>query len=165
MAVDDIAEPTVDTQDEKRALRGWPLLFVVWLGVIGPIYSLALNGFFTMRWGAMYPGAVSYYASWHFWWFVAAREFSRMLAAVTMLVRRSARAVWFAMLVLWLSGPTLVAGTWLLFGNIVMPAALIRSTAVAAAATLYLMRSAEVRAIYRLKPSTLSYLRPQLAES
>jgi hypothetical protein len=164
MDPDDIVATFVDARDEKRALRGLPLLFVVWLGFIGPIFSLVLNGFFTMRWGTMYPAAVSYYASWHFWWFIAARELSRMLAAATMFVRRSADAVWFAILVLWLSGPTLVTVTWLLFGNIVMPAALVRSTAIAAAATLYLTRSGRVRAIYPLKPSKLSSSRPQFAE-
>lgn len=134
--------------DGKYELRGWLFLFVLWLGVIGPIYSLALNGFFAMRWRAMYPEAGSYYASWSFWWFVAARESSRMLAATVLLARRSANAVWFTIVVLWLSGPALVTGTWLLTGTMVMPGALVRSTAIAAAATLYLLRSEQVRSTY-----------------
>jgi hypothetical protein len=146
-------------------LRGLLLLFVIWLGIVGPIYSLALNGYFAFRWGAMYPGAVSYYWSWHFWWFIAARELTRIVAAAGMLVRRSADAVWFAILMLWLSGPALVMGTWLLFGDIVMPGALIRSTAIAAAATLYLARSKQVRTIYRLKAAKLRALALRPVES
>src|SRR5438270_86270 len=61
--------------------------------------------------------------------------------------------VWFDILILWLSGPALVTGTWLLFGHIVMPGALIRSSAIAAAATLYLARSRQVQTIYGLKPA------------
>jgi hypothetical protein len=136
---------------DKRELSGWLLLFVLWLGVIGPIYSLALNGFFAMRWQAMYPQGAGYYGSWHFWWFIAAREASRMMAAVMMLTKRSADAVWFAILILWLTGPALVTGTWLLSGQVIMPSALVRSGAIAAAATLYLLRSAQVRRVYAMK--------------
>ena len=151
------AEERVSTVGGKRELRGWLLLFVAWLGVIGPIYSVALNGFFAMRWSSMYPGAGSYYASWHFWWFVAAREASRVVAALVMTARRSADAVWFAILILWSSGPALVTGTWLLSSTIIMPGALVRSSAVAAAATLYLLRSRQVRRVYRIqRPSLLS---------
>ena len=148
-----MVEPTTGHLEDERALRGLLLVFVIWLGIAGPIYSLALNGYFAIRWGAMYPGAVSYYWSWHFWWFIAARELTRMVAAVGMLVRRAADAVWFAIFIVWSSGPALVTGTWLLFGDIVMPGALIRSSAIAAAATLYLARSKQVRTIYRLKPA------------
>src|SRR4051794_18996300 len=160
-----IVKPTDGAPEDKRALRGLLLLFVIWLGVVGPIYSLALNGYFAMRWGAMYPAAVSYYWSWHFWWFVAARELSRFVAALGMLVRRSVDAVWFAILILWLSGPALVTGTWFLFGNIVMPGALIRSVAIATAATLYLARSTQVRTIYRFKPPRLGALALHPVES
>jgi hypothetical protein len=138
--------------ERKYELRGWLFLFVLWLGVIGPIYSLGLNGFFVMRWRAMYPEAGSYYLSWNFWWFVAARECSRMLAAAALIAFRSANAVWVTIVVLWLSGPALVTGTWLLSGTVVMPGALVRSTAIAAAATLYLLRSEQVRSTYRFCP-------------
>ena len=146
-------------------MRGLLLLFVIWLGVVGPIYSLALNGYFAMRWGAMYPAAVSYYWSWHFWWFVAARELSRIAAALALVVRRSADTIWVVILILWLSGPALVTATWLLFGTILMPGALIRSGAIAIAATLYLTRSAQVRTIYALKPRRPRALALHLAES
>jgi hypothetical protein len=148
MSDNQVVEAVLGAEGEKRELRRWLLLFVVWLGVIGPLYSLALNGFFAMRWQAMYPEAASYYASWNFWWFVAARECWRMVAALLMTVRRSASAVWFAILILWLTGPALVTGTWLQSGSVIMPGALIRSSAIAAAATLYLLRSPQVRSVY-----------------
>lgn len=135
--------------DSGGEIGGWLLLFILWLGVIGPLYSLGLNGFFVMRWRAMYPEAAGYYVSWNFWCFIAAREGSRMLAATVMVARRSADAVWFAVFVMWLSGPVLVTGTWLLSETVIMPSALVRSTAIAAAATIYLLRSERVRAIYR----------------
>lgn len=72
-----------------------------------------------------------------------------MLAATVMVARRSADAVWFAVFVMWLSGPVLVTGTWLLSETVIMPSALVRSTAIAAASTIYLLRSERVRAIYR----------------
>jgi hypothetical protein len=145
------AEALPDTAESKHELRGSLFLFVLWLGVIGPIYSFGLNGFFAMRWTTMYPAAGSYYASWDFWAFVAAREVSRVLAAIVMMVRRSADAVWFAILVLWLSGPALVTGAWLLSGAVIVPGALVRSSAVAAAATIYLLRSRHVRAVYAIQ--------------
>ena len=146
-----IVEALTDAGKASRELRGWLLVFVVWLGVIGPLYSLGLNGFFATRWGAMHPAGASYYASWDFWWFVAVREASRIVAALVMVARRSVDAVLFAILILWLSGPVLVTLTWLLLGNVVMPGALVRSTAIAAAATLYLLRSRQVRTVYRFE--------------
>lgn len=144
-----------DEVGDKRELRGWLLLFVVWLGVIGPIYSVGLNGYFALRWQAMYPEAASYYASWTFWWFVAARETSRVVAAIVMVARRTRDAIWFAIVTLWLSGPGLVTGAWLLSGKaVVMPGALIRSGAIAAAATLYLLRSKQVRTVYGVEAPT-----------
>ena len=148
MHLDEMVEAPAERIEGERELRGWLLLFVIWLGIIGPIYSAGLNGYFALRWQAMYPEAASYYASWTFWWFVAAREASRMVAAIVMVARRSADAIFFAILTLWLSGPALVAGAWLLFGTVVMPGALIRSGAIAAAATLYLLRSKQVRTVY-----------------
>jgi hypothetical protein len=148
--------------EPARELRGWLLLFVLWLGAIGPLYSLALNGFFAARWSAMYPAAAGYYASWSFWWFIAAREGSRMLAAAVLAVRRSPGAVWFAVLALWLSGPMLVTGAWLMSGHVIMPSALLRSTAIAAAATLYLLRSTRVRTVYRFEERGLI---PRLVEA
>ncbi|GAA3890113.1 hypothetical protein GCM10022276_06440 [Sphingomonas limnosediminicola] len=144
------SEAPRDASEGSPALKGSLLLFIVWLGLVGPVYSVALNGFFAVRWAAMYPEAGSYYVTWHFWWFVAAREASRIIAALA-LVRRSAAAVWFTILVLWVSGPALVTGTWLLSGPVIMPGALVRSTAIAAAATLYLLRSGRVRTVYRLR--------------
>jgi hypothetical protein len=149
-----MTEAMPEIGDGKYVLPGWLFLFVLWLGVIGPIYSLGLNGFFAMRWRTMYPEAGSYYVSWSFWWFVAARECSRMLAATVLLARRSTSAVWFTIVVLWLSGPALVTGAWLLSGAVVMPGALVRSTAIAAAATLYLLRSEQVRSTYGFLPRT-----------
>jgi len=153
----DIVEAPADGVEGPRQLRGWLMLFVAWLGLIGPIYSVGLNGFFALRWQAMNPETTSYFTSWSFWWFIVAREGARMIAATVMVVRRSADAIWFAILMLWLSGPLLVTVAWVLDGTIVMPSALVRSGAIAAAATLYLLRSRQVRAVYRfeaLKPDT-----------
>ena len=141
----------VGCEAEKRQLSGWLLLFVVWLGAIGPIYSLLLNGFFVMRWQSMYPEAASYYHSWHFWWFIAARVASRIAAALVMVTRRTADAVWFAILTLWFTGPGLVTATWLLSGPVIIPSALARSGAIAVAAILYLLRSGQVRTVYAMQ--------------
>lgn len=165
MADTEIVEVPTDVAKEQRELRGWLLLFVAWLGVIGPLYSLGLNGFFALRWKTIYPEATSYYASWSFWWFVAAREASRMVAAIVMVARRSADAIWFAILMLWLSGPVLVTVAWLQFGTVVMPGAFIRSGAIAAAATLYLLRSKHVRTVYGFEGPKSVQPKTECAES
>jgi hypothetical protein len=148
----EIIEEPVDMERGEPALSGWLLLFVVWLGLVGPLYSLALNGYFVMQWQRIYPEAGAYYGSWHFWWFIAAREAFRIGAALAMTIRRSADAVWFAILVLWFTGPCLATATWLLSGPVIMPSALVRSSAIAAAATLFLLRSRQVRAVYAMQP-------------
>lgn len=151
MNIDEIVEGSAEPTEKNRELRGWLLLFVVWLGLLGPIYSVGLNGSFALRWQTMYPESASYFASWTFWCFVVARETSRMVAAIVMVARRSVDAIWFAILTLWLSGPALVTVAWLLFGTVVMPGAFISSGAIAAAATVYLLRSTQVRNVYGFK--------------
>lgn len=160
MNTNEIVEPSVGVEAGKRELSGWLLLFVVWLGVIGPVYSLLLNGFFVIRWQSMYPEAASYYTSWHFWWFIAAREAGRISAAMLMTIRRSADAVWSAILLLWFTGPGLVTGAWLLSDPVIMPSALVRSSAIAAAATLYLLRSAQVRTVYAMHAANRTVFAP-----
>jgi hypothetical protein len=72
----------------------------------------------------------------------------RISAALALLIGRRSGVVWYALAILLLSGPFYVLGSWLLFRNQVMPWALIRSAAVAAAWVLYLLRSERVRATY-----------------
>jgi hypothetical protein len=74
----------------------------------------------------------------------------RIAAAAVLFLRRSPNAVWFTLAIVWLSGPLLVFGSWMMLGNQVMPWALIRSTAVAVAVTVYLIRSDRVRITYNL---------------
>ena len=134
----------------KPGVRGGLLLLVLWLGIVDPIYSFALNGFVAARWQQAYPQSAGYYGSWHFWSFIVIREGMRIAAAAVLLLRRSPDAVWVALAIVWLSGPLLVLASWMMFGDQVMPWALIRSTAVAMAVTVYLMRSDRVRATYNL---------------
>jgi hypothetical protein len=144
-------ESIAPTEAVRPGIRGGLLLLVLWLGLIDPLYSLVLNGFMAMRWQQAYPEHAAYYVSWDFWWFITLRAGLRFVAALILLLRRRPDAFWFVVAILWLSGPLLVFVSWLTFDNQVMPWALIRSTAVAAAATLYLLRSARVRVTYDLK--------------
>lgn len=150
-------KPPLGRLTAQRKLGGGLLLFVAWLGVIGPVFSIGLNGFFALRWEAMYPEAASYYRSWSFWWFISVREGARIIAAIVLVSRRSADAVWFTILVLWLSGPVLVTLTWMLSHRIVMPSALVRSGTIAAAASLYLLRSRQVRTVYGFGNEAAAY--------
>lgn len=147
------AEAIISGTEVRPGIRGGLLLLVLWLGVIDPLYSLALNGFMAMRWQQAYPLHAAYYASLDFWWFIILRAAMRAIAAIALLLRRQPDAVWITFAILWLSGPLLVLGSSTIFGNQVMPWALIRSTAVAAAASLYLIRSDRVRVTYNMKDS------------
>jgi hypothetical protein len=135
----------------RRPIQGLLLLLVLWLGVVGPSYSFALNGFFAMRWRQAYPEHADFYASWDFWGYIVLREGLCVAAGLALWFQRQPGAVWFAIAMLWLSGPALVLLTSELFGAQVMPWALIRSTALAAAITLYLVRSERVRLTYNFK--------------
>ena len=127
----------------KLPIRGWLLLIVLWLGVIDPLYSLALNGFFAARWEALGReiGAT-------FWAPILAREAARIFAALLLWFRRNSLAVWIVVAIVWLSGPAFVFATWT---TQVMPDALVRSTAVALVLTGYLLRSERVRATYNFR--------------
>jgi hypothetical protein len=127
----------------KSGVRGWLLLLVLWLGVIDPLYSLALNGFFAGRWEALgrEPDVT-------FWGPILARETARILAALLLWLRRDSHSVWIALAIVWLSGPIFVLATWT---TQVMPDAFIRSTAVALLVTGYLFRSERVRATYNFR--------------
>ena len=124
-------------------MRGWLLLIVLWLGVIDPLYSLALNGFFATRWEAMGREVDA-----TFWGPILAREIARIVAALLLWFRRDQFAIWVVLSIVWLSGPAFVVATWT---TQVMPDALIRSTAVALAITGYLLRSERVRATYNFR--------------
>jgi hypothetical protein len=148
MEAGESGEPSSETKPLKPGVRGGLLLLVLWLGIIDPIYSMALNGFVAVRWQQAYPQFAAYYASWGFWGFIVLREGMRIMAALVLLLRRRPDAVWFTLAIVWLSGPLLVLGSWMMFGDQVMPGALIRSMAVAIAATIYLLRSERVRNTY-----------------
>ena len=143
-------EVVSETKIVEPGIRGGLLLLVLWLGVLDPVYSVALNGFMAVRWQQMYPQFAGYYVSWHFWSFIVLREGMRIATAALLFLRRSPDAVWFTLAIVWLSGPLLVFGSWIVFGNQVMPWALLRSTAVAIAVTAYLIRSDRVRITYNL---------------
>ena len=127
----------------KPGVRGWLLLLVIWLGVVDPLYSLALNGFFADRWSAM--GRTPDLA---FWGPILAREGARILAALFLWFRRDSLAIWIVLGITWVFGPILVLATWT---TQVLPEAFIRSTAVALVITGYLMRSERVRATYKFR--------------
>jgi uncharacterized membrane protein YciS (DUF1049 family) len=132
------AQSFVTSKAVEPGIRGGLLLLVLWLGVVDPLYSAGLN---------MYVAAQSHPANLD-WTYILVRAAMRISAALALLFVRRAVAVWFALAVLWLSGPFYVLVNWALFDNQVMPFALIRSTGVAAACTWYLLRSERVKATY-----------------
>jgi hypothetical protein len=140
------AAAVTDTRSIEPGVRGGLLLLVLWFGVVDPIYSIALNGFVAWHWQQSFPSIeipvtnlVAY---------VGVRAILRFAAALALIQSRRSGAVWFALAILWLSGPAYVVGSWALFNNQLMPWALIRSSAVAAACTLYLFRSERVKLTY-----------------
>ena len=141
----ELSQDTVGNSAEVPILpvRGWLLVIVLWLGVIDPLYSLALNGFFAARWEA-YGREIDV----TFWAPILAREAARILAALVLWLRRDSLAIWIVLVIVWLSGPAFVLATWT---TQVVPDALVRSTAVALALSGYLLRSERVRATYNFR--------------
>ena len=132
------ADSLVVSKAAEPGIRGGLLLLTLWLGVVDPLYSAGLN---------MYVAAQTHTANLD-WTYILVRAAMRISAALALLFVRRPVAVWFALAVLWLSGPIYVLVNWALFDNQVMPFALIRSAAVAAACTWYLLRSERVKATY-----------------
>jgi hypothetical protein len=122
----------------QPGIRGGLLLIVLWLGVIDPLYSAGLN---------IYVAEQTQRTDLD-WSYILVRAFMRVSAAIALLFFRRPSAVWFALILIWVSGPIYVLVNWLLYDNQVMPLALIRSSAVALACTWYFLRSKRVKATY-----------------
>ena len=129
----------------QPGIRGALLVIVLWLGVIDPIYSTALN---------LYVAAQAQHSNFD-WTYIVLRAAMRICAATAFICSRKATAVWFALIIIWFSGPAYVLGNWAIYDNQIMPTAMIRSTAIAVACTLYLIRSKRVEATYGFRMNQL----------
>jgi hypothetical protein len=141
-----------NTQAATPGIRGWLLAFMLWFGVISPLWSAGFSVFalyWLERWNPN-DAALMREENWDVLLLAVSflRAGMRVAAAALMYFRRKAYSVWFALLVLWLSGPLLILGTWAwIEGEIDVPG-FVRSVLIALAWSLFLLFSQRVKAIY-----------------
>lgn len=136
----------------EPGVRGWLSAFLIWLGIVSPVWTLGLTVAIVLRLNQANPGdaALMHEMGWDvlLWVVAILRAGTRIVAAVLMYFRRVPGSVWFALATLWFSGPLLIIGPWaLLDGEINFPG-LVRSSAIALAWTVYLLVSRRVKATY-----------------
>ena len=134
-----------------RRIGGWLLLLIEWLGVIDPIWTVALNGWYVSKVsGIPFGPALFGPGSWDYWSYFALREGLRISAAFALLFVRRPAAVWYTLLVLWIAGPvmTATAAGWSALGTEFILGALTRSGPVAILWSGYLLASKRVKATY-----------------
>ena len=152
----DVSERKAENSPLKPGARGWLLVFVLWLGVINPVFWIGFNFFIFDRMEDVNPGdaELMQILGWDvlIWVVTIIREGMRIASALALYFYRRPISVWIAFAVLWLSGPLLILCTWVIVGgseyNV---AALVRSALWALGWSLYLFMSQRVRITYAFR--------------
>jgi hypothetical protein len=147
---------TASEPSESRSLepgvRGWLSAFLVWLGVISPLWTIGLSAVVVLRLNQANPGdaAIMHDMGWDvlLWVVTILRAGTRIVAAALMYFRRVPASVWVALATLWFSGPALIIGPWLLLHGEMNVPGLVRSAAIALAWTIFLLVSRRVKSTY-----------------
>lgn len=151
MAADPEAQPN-EVASVAPGIQGWLLVFVIWLALLMPLYSIGLNVLLISRMESVYPeDAVLFRETGmdvRLWAVTALREALRVAAAVLLLLRRTPSSVWIAFAVLWAAGPLLIIATWTIFGGELLSLGLLRAALVALAWSLFLFLSQRVKVTY-----------------
>ena len=139
----------------RPGIRGWLLFFILWLGVLSPVFWIGFNIVIMRRMEQMNPDdAVLMRAmNWDvlLWVVTLIREAMHIAAALMLYFRRNSTSVWFAIAILWLAGPFLILGTWAAVQGELNVAGLVRSALIAFVWTLYLFLSRRVKATYKFR--------------
>ena len=149
------ASETVEAQQLAPGIRGWLLVFVLWLGILSPIFLIGFNFVIMRRLEQMNPddAALMRELNWDtlLWAVTLIREGMHIAAALALYFRRNSTAIWFALGILWLSGPLLILGTWVAVEGEYNVPGLVRSALVAGCWTLYLLLSRRVKVTYNFR--------------
>ena len=132
---------------------GWLLLLCLWLGLVSPIWGIALLWMLTGRMDSVNPNEAELFRAsgmaTFVWSVTAVRETLRIGAAALLYFRRRPSTVWIVTALIWLSGPVLIpASAAIHWPAEISSAGLGRSALVALAASLYLLLSRRVRNTY-----------------
>jgi hypothetical protein len=146
------------SRELKAGIRGWLLAFVVWLGIVSPVWTLGLSILIMLRLQQANPGDAALMQSmgWDtlLWLVTILRACSRVAVGLLMYFRRTAGSVWTALAVLWLSGPLLIVGPWAVLGGEINIPGLVRSAAIALAWSIFLLVSRRVKVTYGFRANT-----------
>ena len=149
------ASDTAETQRLESGVRGWLLAFILWLGILSPVFWIGFNFVIMRRLEQANPddAVLMREMGWDvlLWVLTLAPEGMRVAAALMLYFLRQPISVWFALCVLWLSGPLLILGTWAAVEGEHNVPGLVRSALVAGCWTLYLLLSRRVKATYNFR--------------
>jgi len=148
-----VAESKPKNSQLKPGIQGWLLVFVLWLGVLNPVFWIGFNFVAFERMEDVNPGDAELMREmgWDvlLWVVTLIREGMRIAAALILYFYRRPVSVWIAFAVLWLAGPLLILGTWgVVGGSEYNVAGLVRSALWALAWSLFLFMSQRVRLTY-----------------
>ena len=132
----------------EPGIKGWLLAFLLWIGIVSPLFNLGLGVWFAINVDQTdVPAGLGLV----FWLVMILRVGSRVAAALTMYFRRIPSSVWVSLGVLWFSGPILILASWTTVGGEINIGGFVRSTLIALAWTLFLIRSQRVKLTYRYR--------------
>jgi hypothetical protein len=144
------------SQPLEPGIRGWLLVFVIWLGVVSPLWTVGLSAVLMWRLEQVNPtdAALMRDIGWDvlLWVVTILRAAMRIIAALAMYFRRMQSSVWLALAMLWLSGPLLILGPWIIRAGEVHVPGLVRSGVIALAWSVFLFVSLRVKLTYGIRP-------------
>jgi hypothetical protein len=144
---------TGSSEPMVAGIRGWLLAFVLWMGIINPVFWIGFTLIILNRMEAANPGDAELMreAGWDvlMWVVTIFREAIRVAAALMLYFYRKPVSVWIALVALWLAGPLLILTTWVVMeGSEFNIAGLVRSALWAVGWSLFLLMSERVRLTY-----------------
>ena len=153
MAIDE--NPKTIRQSIEPGIRGWLLAFVIWIGILSPLWTLGLSSFMVYwleRWNPS-DAQLMRDMGWDVLLLIVTlvRAGLRIVAGLLMYLRRTSASVWIALAVLWISGPLLILGTWAMIEGEISVAGLVRSAIIALAWSLFLFMSLRVKLTYNFR--------------
>lgn len=148
----EVASQSVEARKPEPGIRGWLLAFIVWLGIVAPLWTVGLSIVLVLRLQQANPSdaAEMHELGWDLllWIVTILRAGLRIAAALLMWFRRTSASVWFALAALWISGPLLILGLWAIVRGEINVPGLIRSAVIALAWSFFLLVSRQVKITY-----------------
>lgn len=142
-------------QQTEPGIRGGLLAFVIWIGIVSPVWTLVFSIFMVFWLERGNPGDAELMRDlgWDvlLWVVTIVRTGLRVAAGLFMYLRRTSTSVWISLAVLWISGPLLILGTWAVVEGEISVAGLVRSAIIALAWTLFLIMSRRVKITYNFR--------------